>query len=77
MVTLQGNETSSAKLTAAIVGSRNIGADLMIKVMRNGRYPEMGAMAGQVSCRQRSAVPSANDLDWTRQHGMDLVIYVS
>ncbi|TDF82610.1 acetaldehyde dehydrogenase (acetylating) [Pseudomonas sp. H9] len=36
----------SKKLNVAIIGSGNIGTDLMIKVMRNAKHLQMGAMVG-------------------------------
>lgn len=34
------------KMKVAIIGSGNIGTDLMIKIMRHGKHLEMGAMVG-------------------------------
>jgi len=38
--------SNTAKTKVAIIGSGNIGTDLMIKVIRNSRYLEMGAFVG-------------------------------
>ena len=38
--------TDSGRIPVAIIGSGNIGTDLMIKIMRHSRHLVMGAMAG-------------------------------
>jgi len=37
---------NTPKIKVAVIGSGNIGTDLMFKIMRNGRHLEMGAMVG-------------------------------
>jgi acetaldehyde dehydrogenase len=39
-------ETHTGRVKVAIIGSGNIGTDLMIKIIRHGRHLEMGAFVG-------------------------------
>ena len=58
------------KVKAAIIGSGNIGTDLMIKVMRQARHLEMGAMVGVDP--QSDGLARAKRLDVaTTAEGMD------
>ncbi len=55
------------KIKAAIIGSGNIGSDLMIKILRHGKSIEMGAMVGidpssdGVARAQRLNVPTTHE----------------
>ena len=40
------NTTDASKIRVAIIGSGNIGTDLMVKILRHGRGIEMAAMVG-------------------------------
>ncbi len=59
--------TGNGKIKVAIIGSGNIGTDLMIKVLRNGKGIEMGAMVGidpasdGLARAQRMGVPAISD----------------
>ena len=46
-----------AKIPCAIIGSGNIGTDLMIKVMRKSQHLEMGAMTVDALSSRRSPRP--------------------
>ncbi|MFI9633868.1 acetaldehyde dehydrogenase (acetylating) [Nocardia sp. NPDC051929] len=58
---------SPAKLTVAVIGSGNIGTDLMIKVIRHSTVLEMGAMVGidpesdGLARARRLGVPTTSD----------------
>jgi acetaldehyde dehydrogenase len=58
---------SPAKVKVAVIGSGNIGTDLMIKVMRTSKHLEMGAMVGidpasdGLARADRLGVPTTSD----------------
>ncbi|MDO9378832.1 MAG: acetaldehyde dehydrogenase (acetylating) [Nocardioidaceae bacterium] len=61
------DKTSSGKARVAVIGSGNIGTDLMIKVMRVSEHLEMGAMVGidpasdGLARAERMGVPTTSD----------------
>ncbi len=52
-----------AKIPCAIIGSGNIGTDLMIKVMRKSQHLDMGAMVGISGLRRARARRAARRAD--------------
>jgi len=45
------------RIPVAIIGSGNIGTDLMIKVMRDAKHLSMGAMINMVTCGGQATIP--------------------
>ncbi|QBR04415.1 acetaldehyde dehydrogenase (acetylating) [Paraburkholderia pallida] len=46
LITSQSSVNGEKKLKGAVIGSGNIGADLMVKILRHGKHLEMAAMVG-------------------------------